>query len=245
MPLTRRRTVTLSLAAITLAAVIGAGFLGGWDRALAQSTPRPPRFSSNELRSILNAAEAQANKENSDFRVGQKTRMHIAIADRNGTLLAIRSMDDAWTGSIDIAIAKARTAALFSSNQNALSSRDIGILSQAHFKGTNGPDEAGPLWGIWNTNQFPLAERLTGPRNGLVTFPGGVALFKNNLLAAGLGVSGDGVDRDEAVAIAGSRAGQAPNPNQAVGFEAPFAIRSSSNPALMSILKYTTATPAQ
>jgi uncharacterized protein GlcG (DUF336 family) len=239
MPRIRHRTVTLSLAAVALAAVIGISAVGGRDHAWAQSNRR---FSSGELRAMLNAAEAQAGKENSLFRVGQKTRMHIAISDREGRLLALRSMSDAWTGSIDIAVAKARTAALFSSDQNALSTRDIGVLSQAHFtNGGSGVGEAGPLWGIWNTNQFPLSG-ITGPRNGLVTFPGGVPLYKNNLLIGGLGVSGDGVDQDEAVAIVGSRAGQtAPNASGVLGFEAPTAIRST---AAVAILPYTKATPA-
>jgi uncharacterized protein GlcG (DUF336 family) len=238
MPRTRRRALTGSIAAVALLAALGVGYLGGRDHAWAQSSRR---LSSNELRKILDAAEAQAGKENSLFRVGKKTRMHIAISDRQGQLLALRSMTDAWTGSIDIAVAKARTAALFSSDENALSTRDIGLLSQAHFtNGGNGVGEAGPLWGIWNTNQFPLAG-LTGARNGLVTFPGGVALYKNNLIVGGLGVSGDGVDQDEAVAIAGSRNGQTPSTTQAVGFEAPFAIRST---AAVAILPYTKATPA-
>jgi uncharacterized protein GlcG (DUF336 family) len=229
----RSRVLIFSLLATV--ALGAAGILGARQGAQAQSGGR---LTNTDLRAILDAGEAQAQKENSLLRrpQGTKTRMHIAICDRFGQLLAIRSMTDAWEGSIDIAIAKARTAALFSSNANALSSRDIGILSQAHFKGTDpaAADEAGPLWGIWNTNQFPL-ERLTGARNGLVTFPGGVALYKSNVLVGGVGVSGDGVDQDEAVAIAASRAGQA------TGFEAPAAIRST---AAVPELPYTRATLA-
>lgn len=238
MPTTRRRVLTFSL---FIAALVAAAFaLGGKERAQAQAGAR---LSTGELRAILNAAEAQARKEPSLLRVGRTTRMHIAIVDRIGRLLALRSMTDAWEGSIDIAIAKARTAALFSSNENALSTRDIGALAQPRLIRKDGVvlDEAGPLWGIWQTNQFPLTG-LTGPRNGLVVFPGGLPLYKNNLLVGGIGVSGDSVDKDEAVAIVGSRAGQAPNPEGAVGFEAPFGIRSSV--ALPEILYYTRATPA-
>jgi uncharacterized protein GlcG (DUF336 family) len=223
---------------VAAGAVAWIGVSSGRDPAWAQSAGR---LSRDELRAIQNAGELQAAKENSLLRVGKRTRMHIAVVDRLGRLLALRSMPDAWEGSIDIAIAKARTAALFSSNENALSSRDIGVLSQAHSVGTDTPDEAGPLWGIWVTNQFPLSG-LTGPRNGLVTFPGGVPLYKNNILVGGVGVSGDGVDQDEAVAIAASRAGQAPVTGQSVGFEAPVAIRSSA--ALPGRLFFTKATPA-
>jgi uncharacterized protein GlcG (DUF336 family) len=149
------------------------------------------------------------------------------VVDRSGRLLTLKSMDDAWEGSKDIAIAKARTAAFFSSNANALTSRTIGVLSQAHFPSVT--DMAGPLWGIGNSNQTGItggADR----RNGLITFPGGLPLYKNNVLVGGIGVSGDGVDQDEAVAIKG-----------ATGFEAPVAIRVNT---VIPALPYTTATPA-
>ncbi len=48
-------------------------------------------------------------------------------------------------------------------------------------------------------------------RNGIITFPGGVPLYKGNTLVGGIGVSGDAVDQDEAVAFAGA-AGFAPGP---------------------------------
>jgi uncharacterized protein GlcG (DUF336 family) len=221
----RNRSRVLAFSLLATAILGGAGILGAREGAQAQSGGR---LTNAELRAILNAGEVQAGKEDSLLRATGPTHMHIAICDRVGRLLAIRSMTDAWEGSIDIAIAKARTAALFSSNENALSSRDIGILSQSHFKGGTMANEAGPLWGIWNTNLLPLA-RLTGPRNGLVTFPGGLPLYKNNVLVGGVGVSGDGVDQDEAVAIAAS-----------AGFEAPMPIRSST---VLPALPYTSATP--
>ena len=78
--------------------------------------------------------------------IALKTQMCIAVVDSGANLKAFMRMDDAWVGSIDIAIAKARTAAFFSSDENALTSRIIGVLSQAH--STTGTGGAGPLWGI-------------------------------------------------------------------------------------------------
>ena len=137
--------------------------------------------------------------------------MHIAVVARDGSLLTEFGMADAWVGSEDIAIAKARTAAFFSSDQNALTSRIVGELSQAHNPDGNGG--AGPLWGIGNSNQVGITG---GPatRNGIITFPGGVALYRNGRLVGGIGVSGDGVDQDEAVAFAGA-AGFLPGPGVA------------------------------
>jgi uncharacterized protein GlcG (DUF336 family) len=169
-----------------------------------RQTPRGG-LSRQDIQAILDHAEAAANTTDSGLRtlggVPQKTRMHIAIVDRDGTLLAVRSMSDAWVGSYDIAIAKGRTATFFSSDQNALTSRVIGDLSQ--------PGQ--PLWQIGDSNQIGVSG---GPntRNGLICFPGGVPLYKNGKLVGGVGVSGDGVDQDEAVALAGM-AGYAPPSN--------------------------------
>ena len=121
--------------------------------------------------------------------------MQIAIVGRDGRLLRLYSMPDAWVGSVDIAIAKARTAAFFSSNQNALTSRVVGSASQP----------GGPLWGIGNSNQIGISGSQEF-RNGVITFPGGIPLYKNGQLVGGIGVSGDGVDQDEHVALGGAAA---------------------------------------
>src|SRR5204863_7634760 len=78
-----------------------------------------------------------------------KTRMDIAVVDAGGNLKAFARMDGAWLGSIDISIRKARTARWFD-----VTTGELGKLSQ--------PD--GPLYGIEHSN------------DGLITFPGGVAL---------------------------------------------------------------------
>ena len=65
----------------------------------------------------------------------------------------------------------------------------------------------GPLWQIGNSNRGMF-------QPGLIEFPGGLPLYKNGQLVGGIGVSGDGVDEDEAVALAG-----------AAGFLAPEALR--------------------
>src|SRR5262245_29533952 len=120
------------------AAAVIAGGLAMATPAVAQSADiaaavRPPSLTNAEVNTILAQAIVQAGIEKSLLRPAATTRMHIAVVDRTGRLLGFKSMDDAWEGSRDIAIAKARTAAFFSSNQNALTSRTIGVLSQAHF----------------------------------------------------------------------------------------------------------------
>jgi uncharacterized protein GlcG (DUF336 family) len=168
----------------------------------------PSGLSHSDLNNIVAQAVAKANTtasaaglrslNNANLR---PTKMVIAVVARDGKLLQVYAQPDAWVGSQDIAIAKARTAAFFSSDENALTSRIIGVLSQAH--NPDGTGGAGPLWGIGNSNQIGI----TGSqeyRNGIITFPGGVPLYKGGKLVGGVGVSGDAVDQDEAVAFAGA-----------------------------------------
>lgn len=160
------------------------------------------RLTDKEVKQILDQAEQAAAIQTSLVRVnsaGQKQtcRMHIIVMNRNGSVMGRRVMPDAWNGSLSIAISKAYTAMSFSSNENALTTRTIGALSQP----------GGPLWNIGNSNRGFFEP-------GLIEFPGGVPLYKGGQMVGGIGVSGDGVEEDEHVAVAGAR-----------GFEAPEVIR--------------------
>ncbi len=105
-------------------------------------------------------------------------KMNIAIVDAGTNLKAFARMDGAWRGSIDIAIKKARTARMFDMNTG-----EIGKLSQP----------GGPLYNIEHSN------------GGLITFPGGVPI-KNGAgeVIGAIGVSGDSVENDHSVAMAGT-----------------------------------------
>jgi uncharacterized protein GlcG (DUF336 family) len=106
-----------------------------------------------------------------------KTQMCIAVVDSGGVLKAFHRMDDAWVGSIDIAIKKAKTAVFF-----GMPTGEIGKLSQ--------PD--GPLYGIEHSN------------DGLITFPGGLPIVDGEgVMIGAIGVSGSSVENDHAVAQAG------------------------------------------
>jgi uncharacterized protein GlcG (DUF336 family) len=203
-----RRSLLTGL--VSLGGVVAGGVLSVAGAKAAEAQQQFPfnrrgPLSKAQLDRIIDAAVASANKTESPLRSidgkPRTTKMHIAVVDRSGKVLRFESMDDAWEGSKDIAIAKARTAAFFSSDENALTSRIIGVLSQAH--APDGSGGAGPLWGIGDSNQIGITG---GPetRNGLITFPGGVPLYHNGKLVGGIGVSGDGVDQDETVAFAGA-----------------------------------------
>ncbi len=186
------RVIRTVLAAVVLASAAGL--------IVAATLPAAAALGADDITKILDQAEQAAKKEESLLRVNaegkkQPTRMHIIVVDRGGRVVGQRSMADAWVGSIAIARSKAYTAVAFSSNENALTTRTLGPLTQP----------GGPLWNIGNSN---LAE------GGLIEFPGGMPLYHNGELVGAIGVSGDGVDQDEKVAEAGAK-----------GFEAPKAIR--------------------
>ena len=195
------RSRTLVVVGVVILGAFGAGgcVSGGHGSAVDLGYSVGPGLTADDVRKILDQAEASAAKTPSLLRVdagGKKipTRMHVIIVDRAGNTIGRRSMDDAWAGSVSIARAKAYTAMCFSSHDNALTTRTLGVLTQP----------GGPLWNIGNSNKA----------HGLIEFPGGVPLYKGGKLVAGVGVSGDGVDEDEIVAVAGAK-----------GFEPAAAIR--------------------
>ncbi len=111
---------------------------------------------------------------------GINCKMDIAVVDAGANLKLFVRMDGAWLGSIDIAMKKARTARYFD-----MDTGDIGSLSQP----------GGPLYNIEHSN------------GGLITFPGGVPLRDGSgAIVGAIGVSGDSVENDHAVAVAGAAA---------------------------------------
>lgn len=104
-------------------------------------------------------------------------KMDIAVVDAGANLKAFVRMDGAWLGSIDIAIKKAKTARFFD-----MPTGEIGKLSQ--------PGES--LYQIEVSN------------GGLISFPGGIPLKNaDGEIVGAIGVSGDVVENDHAVAEAG------------------------------------------
>jgi uncharacterized protein GlcG (DUF336 family) len=172
------RVLTLALGLVLTLVVSSAGQPA---RPLAAAQPAAPLASQDlsllQAQSVLSAALAAAEE--------QGTRMDIAVVDAGGHLKAFARMDGAWLGSIDIALAKARTARYFD-----LPSEELGALSQP----------GGPLYGIEGSN------------GGLITFPGGLPLlgFDGTVIGA-IGVSGSTVENDRAVAEAGAAALGGPN----------------------------------
>ncbi len=126
----------------------------------------------DEARKVIDAAEKKA------LDIGQP--MNIAVVDAGGNLKAFLRMDDAWLGSIDIAINKAFTSRAFD-----ISTKELGKLSQP------GDD----FFGIHVSNH-----------GRVMIFAGGVPLKRGGKVVGAIGVSGGAGKQDQAVAEAGAGA---------------------------------------
>jgi len=148
----------------------------------------------------------------------QPNRMWSAVVDRKGQICSvINSGNDPWPGSRAIAIAKAGTANGFSNSALALSTANLYGVAQP----------GGQLYGINNSNPFdpdfnaqgslsqgvlsqgsaPIPPGVRGegsfsPKTpgGVITYGGGVALYRNGEVIGGLGISGDTPCADHAAA---------------------------------------------
>ena len=125
-----------------------------------------------DAKNVIVAAERKATE--------LEQPMNIAVADAGGNLIAHVRMDNAWMGSIDIAIKKAFTARAFD-----IATKDLAALSQP----------GGQFFGIHASNE-----------GRVMIFAGGVPLKRNGKVVGAIGVSGGSGVQDHAVAEAGAAA---------------------------------------
>ena len=125
-----------------------------------------------DARRIISAAEKKATE------IGQP--MNIAVADEGGNIVAHIRMDEAWIGSIDVAMKKAYTSRAFD-----IETRDLAKHAQS----------GGQFFGIQVSN------------NGrIMIFAGGIPLKRDGKVTGAIGVSGGSGEQDQAVAEAGAAA---------------------------------------
>ncbi len=118
---------------------------------------------------IIDAAQQKA------VEIGQP--MNIAVVDHGGNLVAHVRMDEAWIGSVDIAIKKAWTARAFD-----ISTKELADLSQSGEQ----------FFGIHASNGGKV-----------MIFAGGIPLKSGDKVVGAVGVSGGMGAQDQEVAEAG------------------------------------------
>jgi len=181
-------------------------------------------------------------------------RVTVAVTDKEGNVLGVFRMTGApattrigafnlQTGAklkpvdldglqdVDVpasfaAISKAGTAAFFSTQGNAFTTRTASFIVQEHFPPAIKFQPSGPLFGV-QFSQLPCSDvKMPSLPLGLSGDPGGVPVYKNGQAAGGVGIEGDGF---YSIDIDASDLDQAPEEIIAVaatkGYEAPADIR--------------------
>jgi uncharacterized protein GlcG (DUF336 family) len=158
------RTISAAALAVLLLLPLGAS---------AQTPPPPPYGAPIGLeaaRKAIAAAEAEAKKNS--------WLMVIAVVDSGDRLVAFERMDNAYVGSIDIAIGKANTANNLKRPTKAL--QDVVAQGGAGLR------------------------LLAVP--GVVPLEGGVPIVADGKIIGAIGVSGAASDQDAQCAVAGAAA---------------------------------------
>lgn len=153
----------------TIQTLCAATLVGCLSQALAQSTPSyGPAVTIATAKRIAAGALAEAQKH--------KWNVAIAVVDNHGVLVYYEMMDDTQTASAQVAVDKARAAAMYR--------RSTREFQEGVSKG------------------FTAILGLTGA----TPIAGGLPIVLNGKVAGGLGVSGVTPDQDEQVAAAGRAA---------------------------------------
>jgi uncharacterized protein GlcG (DUF336 family) len=175
-----------------------------------------------QVERIVQQAVAGAGHTRAVIRLppGRRAKMVIAVADLDGSLLALHRMPDATVFSIDVAVAKARNVVWFSGPGaadldprlagHAVTNRTISFGAQPLFPAGIDGSVAGPFFDLFRhdlANRCSQDGQPVNPnQNGVVFFPGSIPLYDGaGHLVGGLGVSGDGVEQDDYVSYLGAR----------------------------------------
>ena len=155
----------------------------------APSTGRPPRRSKRRERGLVVTP------------AGAPTTTKVSGGGSGG--LEGRVIDDSAAAA---AISKAGTAAFFSTQGSALTTRTAGYVVQEHFPPQIDPSAGGPIFGVQFSN-LRCSDVDRGPGIhaaavanlplGLGADPGGLPLYKNGVAVGGIGVEGQRIGGQE------------------------------------------------
>lgn len=144
-----------------------------------------------DVRTILGQAASQTLSASFDEEV-------IAVTDRDANVLGVFARSGVDLNSPRgqeirlLAIARARTAALFASNDNAFTSRTARFIIQDHFPQPINGTPGGPLYGVQYSNL--IGSDVVSNAPAISGDPGGVPLYIDGQAVGGVGAAGDGHD---------------------------------------------------
>jgi uncharacterized protein GlcG (DUF336 family) len=186
-------------------------------------------LSTSDVQNLVQAAAESANAPSMVIAVVDRGGNVLAVYRQAGAVTSATGNFGATVDVNDLAVALARTAAYFSNNQAPLSSRTVRFISGIHFPPGVANASNAPLYGIENTNRGctltasylpgqtvqPSLALGGGLGLGIVTGkvdlydsdpnavnPGGVPVFRDNVVVGGVGVAGVSGDLAEYAAYA-------------------------------------------
>ncbi len=209
-----------------------------------QAQPSPNALNVGDVRTIIAQAVAKAQQVGLNVTVGvvDKEANVLGVFRMNGapattrigsfdlnTRARLRQPDPDGLQDVDVlasfaTISKAGTAAFFSTQGSAVSTRSASFIIQDHFPPLVLGNPGGPLFGV-QFSQLPCSDiKIPNLPLGLSGDPGGLPIYKNGIHVGAVGIEGDGlysVDLDttdfdapseEIIALAATR-GFEPSPN--------------------------------
>ena len=157
---------------------------------------------------LVKALKASVKPAGGPKNGGFENHQWAAVVARDGTVCAVAfsgdKADDQWPGSRAVAMEKAATANAFSVKTMALSTANLFAQAQPgqSLYGILQASPPSPEALSGDATQFGTAsDPMVGKRiGGIVVFGGGLALYDQNGIVGGLGVSGDSSCADHNVA---------------------------------------------
>jgi uncharacterized protein GlcG (DUF336 family) len=224
--------IALTLGLACAAALLLAGCAGG-SNAVSLPPPPAPAFqplTQSEVTQIVTAAAVSAAPDTMVIAVVDRQGKVLGVFRKPNAPSNALGNFSVMQDANDVAVALARTGAFFSNNQAPLTSRTVRFISGIHLPPGVANQPPADLYGIENTNRgctlsaeleghgFKPATPISGTnRPGIITGkkdindsdpntvnPGGIPIYRGNVLLGGIGVTGASPDVAEYAAFKGA-----------------------------------------
>ncbi|HWZ99440.1 MAG TPA: heme-binding protein [Candidatus Dormibacteraeota bacterium] len=226
--------IVLMLAIAGVLAYLLAGCGGGSTATLPPPPPPVTfqALSASEVTSIATSAAASVSTDTLVIAVVDRQGKVLGVFHKAGAPAAALSLGNfsSMENADDVAVELARTGAFFSNNQAPLTSRTVRFISGIHLPPGVMNQPPADLYGIENTNRGctlsaelqthgflpshpvsgtkPLGiitgKKDTNDSDPTVVNPGGIPIYRGNVLVGGIGVTGGTMDVDEYAAFVGA-----------------------------------------
>ena len=189
-------------------------------------------LSAAEVTSIVTSAAAAVSTDTLIVAVVDRQGKVLGVFHKAGAPPGALSLGNfsSMENADDVAVQLARTGAFFSNNQAPLTSRTVRFISGIHLPPGVQNQPPADLYGIENTNRgctlsaelqthgyLPSApvsgakplgiitgKKDTNDSDSTVVNPGGIPIYRGNVLVGGIGVTGGTMDVDEYAAFVGA-----------------------------------------